>query len=129
MWMMLLSIVVSAWHHSLAVPALPKVALPDPPQSCPSPSTGKRCCWGPVSHRGAVNPGMGTRFLGVGSRLSAQVKPHEPATSPAAFKAPFLPSPVMQPPVRAGASAKGCAAWSRERTAAPAQWIPVEAWQ
>lgn len=122
--MMLPSIVVSAWRCGPAVPALPKVALPDPPQSCPSPCTGKRCCRGPVSHRRAVNPGTGTRFPGVGSRLSAQVKPHEPATSPAAFKTPFL-----QPPIRAGASAKGCAAWSRERTATPAQWIPVEAWQ
>lgn len=69
----------------------------------------------------------------MGSRLSDQAKPGELATGPAAFEARFLlesslwPSPALQPPGGAGASAKGCAAQGRERTAAPAQWIPVEA--
>lgn len=80
-----------------------------------------------------MNPGTGTQFLGVGSRLSAQAKPGQPATSPTAFEEPFLlesslqPSLVLQLPGGAGASAKGCTIPGREMTAAPGQWMPAEA--
>lgn len=76
-----------------------------------------------------MNPGTGTQFLGVGSRLSAQAK----ATSPTAFEELFLlesslqPSLVLQLPGGAGASAKGCTIPGREMTAAPGQWMPAEA--
>lgn len=43
------------------------------------------------------NPGRGTLFLGVGSRLHSQAKPSEPATSPDTFKAPFLLESSLQP--------------------------------
>lgn len=50
-----------------------------------------------------MNPGTGTQFLGVGSRLSTQAKPGELATSPAAFETRFLlesslwPTPEREP--------------------------------
>lgn len=43
------------------------------------------------------NPGRGTLFLGVGSRLHSQAKPSEPATSPDTFRAPFLLESTLQP--------------------------------
>lgn len=50
LWMMLLSTVVCAWGCGPAMPALPRVDLPDPLRSCPRPDTGKQCRWGLISH-------------------------------------------------------------------------------
>lgn len=41
LWMLLLSTMVHAWCHGLAMPALARVAQPDPLWSWPSPHTSK----------------------------------------------------------------------------------------
>lgn len=43
------------------------------------------------------NPGRGTLFLGVGSRLCGQAEPSEPATNPDTFKALLLLDSSLQP--------------------------------